>query len=279
MATVTEMRAWLLAQGHEVPRRGPLPQDAVNEYDSAHGSDNVAYLDAPGAVSEADFGADDDDLEPPAPPMKAESRPRTGRQMRAADRVTTRRGRTDRWIGKLLGEDPPPGGKAKAKAKPKHARISLDKLVTRIYTRAGQMASSVAPATGRCLQAQAAMAGVILEDVARGTLMDRMLQPVARAEDKADKVFALAAPPLIVFALEASPPEDVFRRQMLMGFLRESLAISLEVTEVYADQITANLQRNAEREAEVDALINTIFGVPQAEAQEPDAADLAGAVA
>lgn len=279
MASATDMRKWLREQGHDVPARGPLPQDAVDAYEAAHGSDNVEYLSQVPGVSEDDFAPDPDDLEPPPPPpVKAESRPRTGRQMRAAERTSRGRTRSERWIGKLLGDDQPAGSKGKPKGKPKHARISLDKLITRLYNRAGQMAQSVAPATGRCLQAQAAMAGVILEDVARGTMVDRILQPVARAEDKADKVFALAAPPLIVFALEASPPGDVFRRQMLMGFLRESLTISLEVTEAYAEQITMNLQRNAEREAEVDKLIATIFAVPQATAEQPDS-EMAGAAA
>jgi hypothetical protein len=85
----------------------------------------------------------------------------------------------------------------------------------------------------RCLQVQSPVAGMILEEIVAGTVADRMLQPVARAEEKAEKVLALVAPPILVLALEQSamlPPEQAMMRQaLLVPMLRESLRIWLQV--------------------------------------------------
>lgn len=268
MATSEEKRVWLRDNGYEPPPRGMLRKDLTDIYDAAH----------PGA---ADDEAGDDvsrETSPDEPaPDTAESRPQRPRRGRPSNRT-----RADVLVDKLLGGPArdKTSGKQRGRGKPKtrKPRVSLDKFVTRAYTRLGQMTATLAPATGRCLQAQAAMAGVILEDVARDTFADRLMQPLARAEDKLDKVFALTAPPVLVFALEmmAQPPpgqlptpDMIMRRQILMMMLRESLFISLEITEQYAEQIQVNLERNAENEAKVETMMAQIFGMPQAQA-EPD---------
>ena len=274
MATVTEMREWLRANGHDVPDRGRLNPTYVAAYEAAQGDDDMPPV---GITDDEPFVPAADELEPPPPPMKEETRPRTARQSRQDTRQSAR-ARRGGLIGRLI--DPPADTKAKGRGKKAagHARVSWEKLITGMYTRAGQMVQSVAPATGRCLQAQAAMAGVMLEDVARGSVVDRMLQPAARAEAKLDRVFALAAPPLLVLALETTDPDDAMRRAMLTGLLRESLSISIEVTDSYADRIREQLERHAETEAKVDELISLIFGIPQAQAEDADPA-MAGAAA
>lgn len=249
MATADEMREWLAGNGYDPPERGRLRQELKDAYAAAHDGGQVPDDPDTGTAAE----------ETPAAPA-AETRPQRPRG-RARSKTTA----GGVISGLITGKKKTAGG-TRAKAKARHPRIGLDKFISRLYTRTGQMVSGVSPATGRCLQAQAAMAGVMLEDVARDTIADRMLQPLARAEDKLDKVFALAAPPVLVLMLEAGDPENELRRHMLMGMLRESLLISMDVTEQYSDQIARNMQRSAENEAQIDQLLTFIFQGPEAAA-------------
>lgn len=157
--------------------------------------------------------------------------------------------------------------KSKGKAKPARKRISLERLVAQGYARAGQMLTVLSPPTGRCLQAQSAMAGVILEDVLRDTLADRLLQPMARAQDKGEKMLALGMPPVLVYLIDASqglPEEEARKRQaILFPLLRESLLISMEVTGKYAKQVEARVAKAAEDEQRIDELLAMIFGQPE----------------
>jgi hypothetical protein len=70
-----------------------------------------------------------------------------------------------------------------------------------------------------------------------------------------------------MFALDVVPaddsPQNMMRRGLLMAMLRESLIISLEVSNDYAERVAENLTRHAEAEAEVDKLLTLIFeGMP-----------------
>ena len=277
MATAAEKRAWLRDNTTEdIPDRGRIRPDLDKLYDDAHPLN-------PGDWDVEDGGDDlatAMDTEPDVP-MEPEGRPATPRAARQARRA---RPRTGRLLGKLLGDD----GKTKAKAgaKRKVPRISLENFTARAYSTLGRMVRPISPATGNCLQAQAAMAGVLLEDVAQGTIIDRFLQGPARAEDKLDKGFALVAPPLLVFAIEANqaavqagaktPQQGMVRHAMLMPVLRESLRIGLEVSEGFADQIKARLEREQEFDGQIDELISLIVGQVTAEAEEVPDPEMAG---
>jgi hypothetical protein len=273
MATVTEMRAWLRENtGEDIPARGRLDARWIQMYEAANG-------DGPGDPDwdlgdDADGMADPDDLEPSVP-REPERAPRTARSARAARRAEPVGAKTSRLLGSLRGQQAKGKTGAKKKAKP---RISLENFTARAWSTLGRMVAPISPATGNCLQAQAAMAGVLLEDVAQGTIVDRLLQGPARAEDKLDKVAALTLPPLVVFAIEQnqaavqagakSPQQGMMRHAMLMPVLRESLRIGLEVSEQYADQIKARLEREQRFGAEIDQLIALIFGQAEATAED-----------
>ena len=286
MATNAEKRAWLREQGHEPPARGPLPPHLATLAEEALAPpDDLSDLDWD-LGDEPEGVADPDDLEPSVP-MQPERAPRSPRAAKAERRAQPVGQRTGRLLGSLKGAargKPGPKPGARKKAPP---RTSLEKFTTRAYTSLGRMLGALSPATGNCLQAQAAMAGVILEDTVRGTVVDRILQPAARAEDKLDKIGALVLPPVVVFAMEQNrtavamgvktPAAGMMREAMLMPVLRESLRIGLEVSEAYADQIKARLEKNAETEGEIDKLIALIFGQATATAEpEPE---MAGATA
>jgi hypothetical protein len=273
-ADAATIRQWLNDNGRPQSEHGRISKDDRDFYNAVHsGPDFVTPPDDVDAgVSDADFSGDDEE---PSVPMGEEQQPRSGRRARTR---RTARTRTERIAGKLLGDGP---GKTKAKtsrARKAPPRVSLEKFVTRSWTMLGRMSASVSQPLGNCLQAQAPMAGVILEDIARGTVADRLLQPVARAEDRLDKVFALVAPPVLVLGIDMSnglpPAEAAARQAILVPMLRESLRVSLEVTEAYAEQITERLAQNLKYDEQVDKLIAAIFGQVQAEAEEPEPATM-----
>ena len=261
MATTEEIRAWLAGNGYDVPDRGRIREDLRQAYDAAHASPGTAE-DDDGGISAADFEEEPSAVTPETRP----ARPRAGR---------TRARKAGGILSGLLSSK---GGSGKQGTRKKTPRTGLDKLITRLYARGGQMMAAVAPATGRCLQAQSAMAGIILEDIAKDTIVDRILQPVARAEDKLDKVFALTAPPVLVLALETTDPDNAMRRMLLTQLLRESLLISMDITDAYASQIEETVRKNAENEKRVDDLLKFIFNVPTAETEQPEP-EMAGAAA
>jgi hypothetical protein len=273
MTDAATIRQWLNDNGRPQSEHGRISKDDRDFYDKAHG-DGQQDADSPAdfepgsdaGVSDADFG---DDTEPETP-MREEAQPRSGRRAR-----TPRQARAKAGIRNLLTDkNKPKSGRAR-KAPP---RVSLEKFVTRSWTMLGRMSASVSQPLGNCLQAQAPMAGVILEDIARNTVADRFLQPVARAEDRLDKVFALVAPPVLVLGIDMSnglpPAEAAARQAILVPMLRESLRVSLEVTEAYAEQITERLAQNLKYDEQVDKLIAAIFGQVQAEAEEPEPATM-----
>jgi hypothetical protein len=279
MATLADKRAWLrLNTSEEVPSRGRLRPDLEAMYDHAHPDDEPADdgWDM-GGDYETEF-ADLEDLEPSVP-MQPERPPRTARSARAARRAEPVGARTGRIVSTLIG------GKDKGKPGPKKKappRIGLEKFISRGYSTLGRMVAPLSQPMSRCLQAQAAMAGVIFEDMAKGTMADRLLQPAARAEDKLDKGFALIAPPLIVLAIEQTqvavnsgrlePQQAMVRMAFLQPILRESLRIGLEVSESYAEQMKARIEQDARWDAEVDGLIGMIFEMPAAEPEMAGAA-------
>jgi len=282
MATVSEMRSWLRANGHDVPIRGRLEQRWITLYEEENPAQDGAADDWD-LPDDADLDTAAPDEEEPSVPLTPERPPRTARTARAERRAQPVGQRTGRLLGALRGEQ----GKPKGGKKKPPPRTSVEKLTSRLYSSLGRMIGPLSPATSNCLQAQAAMAGVILEDTVRGTFADRLLQPAARAEDKLNKMAALILPPVCVFAIEQNqtavqmgaktPQQGMMRHAMLMPALRESLRIGLEVSEGYADQIKARLETNARLDAEIDDLIKLIFGQQAAEAErEPE---MAGAAA
>jgi hypothetical protein len=267
MATASEMRQWLHDNGRPQSVKGRISDGDRAFYDAAHGeapaADEAEFDEAMG-VSAADFPEEDEAEEDPGPGVTEERTPRS----RAS---RTRKPSAARAGGLVRGLI---GGQSKSKRKPsakKQPRVSLEKFVSRGWTMLGRMAISVSPPMGRCLQAQAPMAGIILEDIARGTVTDRLLQPLARAEDKLDKGFALAAPPLLVGLIDMAnglPPKEAAARQaVLVPMLRESLRVMMEVSESYAEAITERLEQNMKFDADIDRLLGAIFGQAEAQAE------------
>jgi hypothetical protein len=245
MATVAEQRAWLNANGHEVGNRGRITADQKALYDQAH-------EDPDWDLGGGDDVAGTDDLEPSVP-LQPEKPPRTARSDRKARRAKP--------IGeRLFGQPKTPG-----KAKPKHKRVSVDHLIGRVWEGVARFAAPMSLPMSRCLQVQSPVAGLIIEDLVAGTVADRVLQPLARAEEKAEKVIALVGPPLIVLAIEQSqllPPEQMLIRQaLLMPMLKESLRIWIQVAGPKVEEAARREEEYQEKFGRtIDEMIALFFG-------------------
>src|SRR5215472_2478148 len=202
MATVTEMRAWLRANTSEdIPARGRLQPRLVQMYEDANGT-TTADDDWDLPATGDDDTAFPDELEPSVP-VQPERPPRTPRTQRAEHRAAQRAQpvtqRASTWLGRLLGSDVKKDAAKKGKKIP---RTSLEKLVTAGYREAGKILMPLSRPTAMCIQIQAPFAGVVLEETFRNTIIDRFLQPAARAEDKLGVVGALVMTPAAVLAAE-----------------------------------------------------------------------------
>jgi hypothetical protein len=263
MATVTEMRAWLRDQGHDVPERGRLNDEWKALYDAGHPDDSWDL------AGDGDLAAADEE---PSVPLEPERPPPTAR--------STRRARRNRPVGeRLFGKrEPKPGRKPKARPK----RISVDHLVSRGWEAVARFAQPLSLPVSRCLQVQSPVAGMILEDIVAGSMVDRVLQPIARAEEKAEKVLALVAPPILVLAIEQSqqlPPQQMMMRQaLLMPMLKESLRIWLQVA---GPKVEEAARKEAEYQEQfgrtIDELIGLFFGQVVASAEQVPEPEMAGA--
>jgi hypothetical protein len=268
MSTSTDVREWAKTQpglAGQVPERGPLPRTLREAYDAAHPAP-PAEPDYDGGVTEADFPPDE------SPAAAAEQRPR---RVRGTAKPKGLRERL--W-----------GAKTTSKGKPKPKRISLTSFVEDAWSDMAWLAAPLPPLQ-RVLYAQAPYAGVVLEDSVKGTVVDAVLQPVARAETAIRAVNGLMGPPAFVAAIMAkgqrvqvieyvdddgnphpligadgSPVTDYDTptKFMFMG-LKYCL---LQMTKVSAVQLRAVQERaedRLERGREVDRMIAWIFGLPE----------------
>jgi hypothetical protein len=258
----TDMREWLRDRGHNIGDRGRIPKPLQDEYERAHG------LGEPG-VSDADFGPAAEETEPDLPEMEPERPPRKPRSRPARPRVTER----------IFG-----AGRKPAAKKKRRPRVPVEHLVTRGWEMLSRLAGPVSLPVSRCLQVQSPVAGMILEDVVRDTVVDRALQPIARAEEKAEKMLALVGPPLLVAAIEQSsrlPAEQAAVRQaFLVPMLKESLRVWLQVA---GPKVEEAARREADYQQQfgrtIDELISLFFGGTTMTAEQEPGPDAAMATA
>ena len=273
MATTAEKRAWLAEHRPDldVPQRGRLAPDLEHAWAEGNGDD-------PADVTEPDF----DGLRPaerePDTPLQPEREPATPRSRR---RRQTPRQRVRSLFGPADDDKKP-----RPRPRRKPPRVSVEHLVSRCWEGLARVAQPLSLPVSRCLQVQSPVAGMILEEIVEGTIVDRALQPVARAEEKAEKVLALVAPPLLVATLEQTaaleaagaitPQQAMMRRAFQVPLLKESLRVWLEVA---GPKVEAAARKEAEYAEKfghtIDELMALFFGPVTATAEhvpEPEPA-------
>ena len=204
MTTDAKIRAWAKDAGVDVPSRGKVPDAVRAQFADAHPDTDNPGLSPDGPPPEHGYAA--------AEPMP--TRPQTAPQ-----------GHPDE-----VAPTPPPGrvrfgrpkGAGVVKTRREHKRVSLESLASGAWGLLGQMAQSrgLVP-TGRALVMQAPVAGMILEDTLRGTVIDRIAQPLARGGEAAKELGALIGVPVLVTMVALKPETQDIAVPMLRNLMRE----------------------------------------------------------
>lgn len=105
------------------------------------------------------------------------------------------------------------------------ARVPVDRIIARGWQFLAQMVAPINIPVARVLDMQAPVAGLILEDNIKSTMVDKILQPLARVEERGEVAFALLGPPILVGAITARPQ----MAGVLIPILREALKTWIDV--------------------------------------------------
>lgn len=220
--SLDDIREWGRQNGYDVPATGRLPKGLRPAYNEAHGMEPRATAVHGETVEER------------APQIKRES---------LTERVRGAVTRTSK---------PAPRGKAKIK-KP---RAPIEGVVEFLWGVMADMAKPINPSVSRVLTLQAPVAGMVLEENMRGKIVDRVLQPFARAEEGAKVWGALFGPPALVALITKYPGTA----DKAIPQLRKSLQWWLDVA---GPQIEKKIKQEEEFEAvygqRVDEMIVSFF--------------------
>lgn len=105
-------------------------------------------------------------------------------------------------------------------------RVPVDSLISGAWGLLARMAAPINIPVSRVLAVQAPIAGMVLEDVVKDTVVDKLLQPIATVGQGGEVVFALVGPPLIVGALTKKPEMAPVLEPLLRAALKSWLTIA-----------------------------------------------------
>lgn len=178
MANTHDIREWGKERGYEVSDTGPLSAElrqAYQAYETGAESDASAKVQSP----ERQETAPKERSTPVTRAREAIAGARSGAQKSSRTR--------------------------KATAKKTFPRVSVEDILGTVWSGIGSLMSRPSPPVGYMMKLEAPVAGLILEDVVKGTVVDRVLQPVARNGDRAKSLGALVGPPFLVLTLQFRP--------------------------------------------------------------------------
>jgi hypothetical protein len=237
-----DIREWARANGHpDLGDRGRIPQGIRDEWEAANpdpGDDDgeEPLLIVPSALPPAA-----EEPEPgPAPVVgrveeRPPVRPRRNRLRDARDRAK-----------KEVAKKPLP-------------RVSTATVLGFAYSGIGYLAARNEKGipTARALDLMAPVAGEVLDDVIKGTLVDRLLQPIARSGEKGEKVAALVGFPALTALVTARP--EMF--PVVRPAMRMSIVLALEVSEQPMKKLQARTERFQEKfgNIDIDGMIDAVF--------------------
>lgn len=273
MANTTDVRAWLKENGVMVSDRGKLKQEYHDEYARAHPGPEVAGRPVPQAgpddegdydlgVSAADFITADDPPERP-PADAAPAVPEGHADERSPRRVSSARPPRRSFRERVWGGS---GTKAKRPARTTK-RMSLQGLAEDAWLDAAWTFQNLPPLE-KILYLQAPLAGRVTEDTIRGTVLDKVAQPIARANEKVKGIEGLTAALWVAAIMMrgrrdetgAYSPETQFMfaglRHALLSMSRTVEGFDFEAQRAKADELrTASGQ--------IDQMIAYIFEMPE----------------
>lgn len=238
--STTDIRQWARDKGLDVNARGPVNKAVVELYEAENGPDEPEIV----------FDSEDS---PPETPM-------------AAGEITpTVKGRGLK--SKLnLGKPRVPATRGR--------RQSLERVGGLAWTVLSNVMGGVGmvPAA-RVVAMQAPIAGMVIEDSLKGTVADKVAQPLARLVGKGGDLGALLGPVVMVTAIQKKP--EMYPQ--LRPYLEDALWSYVEVAGPHFKKLEERRQKRAamvEEGFDMEALIASIFapveGVPSEQPQQED---------
>lgn len=270
-ASTTDVRAWLRDQGEDVGVKGAIPRHLRAKFDQAHSQleetvpEGAAVpageADYDTGVTEADFPPDDEQL------AAADTGERKPRSVRASTKAQASSFRHKLWGGG--------GSKAKRPAK-KHPRVSLKGFAEDLFLDLAWTFQG-APPVEKILYLQAPLAGQIVEDTARGTVADAVLQPVARIDRQFKALEALTAPVWVAAIMMKGARDDDGNyspgTQFMFGGLRHALLSMTRAVDMDFEQLRTKSQELKGKSDQIDQIIAWLFEMPAPpETAEPEPA-------
>lgn len=200
MANSRQIREWAREQGLTVSDAGPISTEIRRAYREAHEDVPVPTVS----------------LTDDAPPFVEEIAPKLTDDEPVIARVVNRAKKTARA----------PRGR-------KMARNSVAHILGFVYSGLAAPVAVVSPPVAYMMSIQSEVAGAVLDPVVAGTVIDRILQPFARVNEKMAPLNALLTP-LVCVALMERFPEQIPR---IEGQLRKSLASWARISKPHYDAI------------------------------------------
>jgi hypothetical protein len=248
MTTDAEIRSWAKEAGHDVPARGKVPEALRDAFAEAHPAPDNPGLSVDDPAGEHGY----------AEPEPMPTRPQT------ADEVAPTPPPPSRFPALRRGGRP--------REKGTHKRVSIEGLAEGVWGLLGNfaMGQGLVP-TGRALQLQAPVAGMILEDALKGTIVDRVAQPIARSTEAAKEVGALLGVPVLVTILTVKPQAAPQIVPQLKRMMREWAIVAgprMKARERREKKAMEQLGVDVEGlDALVDEWINALFAHPDEAAE------------
>jgi hypothetical protein len=249
MSEMQDIRIWAREHGYTVADRGRLPGEVVEAY---------------GSRGEPD--------EPDGEPMLMEPAPSNGDAPAAAEPARAERPPVEppKARTSLFSRKQAQPGKPRTAPKVRHNRVSIENILSTGWG-IGAMALARRPEAipvARVMDMQAPVAGLIGEDLLKGTIVDRLLQPLARGGAKAEMTVALIGPPLIVGIMTARPSTFPVLRPML----KMSMMTWMEIAEPQMRKVQKRAETWSEKfgDVDLDAMIDALWaGLPEAGPESP----------
>lgn len=239
-----DIRTWARENGVDVNTRGPVNDTARAAYAAAHAGDELPAVDR---LDDVPTGLDELD-----PAGRLDMPPSRERQPTRPPPATSAPG----WMNRRTK---PAGAGA---AKPPRRRVSIDGVVSGVWGIASMFLARNERAlpVARMLTMQAPAAGLIVEDIAKNTLLDRVLQPFARAGKTGEQIGALIGPPILVAAITANPA----LYPMLAPVLKMTLMSWMEISAPVMKKAREKAEKLSEEFGglEIDLMIEMLFAPP-----------------
>lgn len=189
MATIAEIRQWA-KDNNMLQEGGRLTSEIRIAYEKANESEGSVPVEI--VVEKA--------------PIKEETRPRT----------LKKESLQDKFKGVVSGK------KTSVSSKP---RVSVEGLISGAWQLFAQIARPINTPVAKVLNMQAPVAGMLLEDTIKDTVVDKILQPFARVGKGGETLFALMGPPALVAALTTKPE----LAPAIIPMLRRSLMLWMQI--------------------------------------------------